>query len=277
MDNLLPSREQAMDNARKFSERWRLDPGREEPSAKSFWDELFAVFGLYRRQHASMEYRIPIAGKADLFWKGKLLIEHKSRDLDLDEALEQAKRYAFALPNEERPKWILTSDFARINKYRMMPNGLYTSCANIRVDTLADHYDDFDFFTGVAPVKVIPTDPLNFTVTEKLGAFFQTLLADNYNPKQLPLLLTRLVFCMFAQHSGIFAKGAFTEFLETSHPDGQDLGSRLNVLFQTLNQPYDRRPPRLSKMLKAFPYVNGALFEERIDGAAFDSPLRDTL
>ena len=83
-------------NALAFSREW-ASATRENADAKSFWDEFFAVFGLKRRLVASFEE--PVRGLSgsygfiDLFWKGTLLAEHKSKGKDLGKAHSQAMDY----------------------------------------------------------------------------------------------------------------------------------------------------------------------------------------
>jgi hypothetical protein len=91
-------------------------------------------------------------------------------------------------------------------------------------------------------------------------------------------LLVRLVFCLFAEHTGIFETAGFRALLESrTSLDGTDLGARLNELFDVLNTPEDTRQRNLPDDLRVFPYVNGRLFEERLRPAAFNFGMRQTL
>lgn len=84
----------------QFSREWELEK-REEAEAKSFWDGFLNVFGLRRRLVASFEEPVKKIqgqyGYIDLFWPGKMLVEHKSRGGDLDRAKLQAFAYLFGL------------------------------------------------------------------------------------------------------------------------------------------------------------------------------------
>ncbi len=79
-----------------FSRRW-ADEASEQAEAKTFWNEFFHVFGIDCRRVASFEQRVKKLdgrdGCIDLLWKGKLLIEHKSRGKDLDRAHQQDLGY----------------------------------------------------------------------------------------------------------------------------------------------------------------------------------------
>ena len=78
----------AMAFSREFA-----DEQREQAEAKTFWDEFFNVFGVNRRRLASFEEAVRKLdgnyGFIDLFWKGTLLVEHKSRGKDLDKTRGQ--------------------------------------------------------------------------------------------------------------------------------------------------------------------------------------------
>ncbi len=77
----------------KFSNDW-VAASREDADAKTFWDEFFGVFGVRRRDLASFEAPVKnLSGDhnyIDLFWKGTLLVEHKSRGKSLEKAESQA-------------------------------------------------------------------------------------------------------------------------------------------------------------------------------------------
>ena len=83
-------------NATQFSKEW-ADESREEAEAKTFWDAFFQLFGIKRRTFASFEAPVKKLsghwGFIDLFWKGMLLAEHKSRGESLDKAQSQAMDY----------------------------------------------------------------------------------------------------------------------------------------------------------------------------------------
>ena len=112
--------------AMEFSREW-ADESREQAESKSFWDAFFHVFGISRRRVASFEEPVKQLdqqhyGFIDLFWKGTLLVEHKSRGKDLDKAYSQALEYFAGLKEHELPKYVLVSDFARFRLYDLDEN-----------------------------------------------------------------------------------------------------------------------------------------------------------
>ena len=106
--------------AHEFSRKWAGEKS-ERAESQSFWNEFFNVFGIDRKRVAIFEKQVQIArtgeklkhGRIDAFWKGMLLIEHKSRGQDLNRAFVQATDYFDALPERDLPRYILVSDFER--------------------------------------------------------------------------------------------------------------------------------------------------------------------
>ncbi|MBL4751431.1 MAG: hypothetical protein JKX71_12770 [Amylibacter sp.] len=107
-------------------------------------------------------------------------------------------------------------------------------------------------------------DPVNIEAAELVGKLHDALKNNNYTGHQLEVFLTRIVFCLFADDTGIFEpRDIFLDFLETrTKPDGSDTGLLIAQLFQILNTPENQRQTSLDEDLAAFPYVNGALFSD---------------
>jgi hypothetical protein len=70
----------------EFSNEWRGET-RERAEAQTFWNGFFNVFGIDRRRVASFDKGVQKidgqTGFMDLFWKGKLIVEHKSIGKDV--------------------------------------------------------------------------------------------------------------------------------------------------------------------------------------------------
>ena len=100
--------------AAAFAEEWR-DASYEKGETHSFYNDFFQVFGVRRRNLARYEEHVKKLNNAqgfiDLFWPGVLIVEQKSAGRDLESAYEQAGAYFDALPENEKPRYILVSDF----------------------------------------------------------------------------------------------------------------------------------------------------------------------
>jgi hypothetical protein len=275
--------------AHEFSKRWEHETS-EDAEAKPFWIEFFNVFGIDRKRVASFEEPVKKLGDRqgyiDLFWKGMLLVEHKSRGKDLDKAYTQALDYFPGIKERDLPKYVLVSDFARFRLYDLeaepSPSGGGQGGGTFQEFNLADLHKrikHFAFIAGYRTQTIAPQNPVNIKAAERMGKLHDALKAVGYEGHPLEVLLVRLLFCLFAEDTGIIQPAsAFRAWIEErTAPDGSDLGPQLAQLFQVLNTPEDKRSKNLDEQLVAFPYVNGKLFEEMLPIADFDTAMREAL
>jgi hypothetical protein len=112
-----------------------------------------------------------------------------------------------------------------------------------------------------------------------MGELHDALKENGYEGHELEMYLVRLLFCLFADDSGIYdEKKLFFKYIkERTNIDGSDLALHLGQIFDTLNKPKEKRYKNIDKTLDKFPYINGSLFEERLDTAPFNSVMRNTL
>ena len=264
--------------AHEFSKRWENETS-EDAEAKSFWSEFFNVFGIDRKRVASFEEPVKKLGDKqgyiDLFWKGMLLVEHKSRGKDLDKAYIQALDYFPGIKERDLPKYVLVSDFARFRLYDLEDG----SQQEFKLADLHKRIKHFAFIAGYRTQIIAPQNPVNIKAAERMGRLHDALKTSGYEGHPLEVLLVRLLFCLFAEDTGIFQPaGAFRSWIEErTAPDGADLGPQLAQLFQTLNTPEDKRSKMLDEQTAAFPYINGKLFAEMLPIADFDLAMREAL
>lgn len=260
-----------------FSKEWK-DEYNEDAEAKSFWDGFFNVFGVPRRRVATFEEKVHIGegreGYIDLLWKGTILVEHKSRGKSLDRAFQQAKDYFPGIKDNDLPRYILVSDFARFRLYDLDENEQH----EFALEELPYNVHLFGFMSGYQRQIYPPQDPVNIKAAEAMGKLHDQLKATRYEGHNLEVYLVRLLFCLFADDTGIFEKNAFREFVDTkTRPDGGDLGAHLSVIFWVLNTPDEKRQTILDESLRSFPYVDGGLFAEQLPPASFDALMRHQL
>ncbi len=210
-----------------------------------------------------------------MFWPGTLLIEQKSRGKDLDAAFTQGNDYFEGLTNDELPRYVIVSDFARI---RLVDVEGEQSPLEFDLKDLPRHIERFGFIAGYEPRKQREDVPLNQRAVDTLGELHDLLKADGFAGHQLEVLLVRLLFCLFADDTGIFTpKGAFEDLVELSKPDGSNLGPELSRLFGVLNTKTEHRQDSLDEKFDAFPYVNGRLYADKDDIPEFSSAMRAKL
>lgn len=264
--------------AARFAEEWK-DAHYEKGETQTFYNEFFEIFGVRRRQVASFEEPVKKLGDKqgfiDLFWKGVLLVEQKSAGRDLIKAKTQALDYFPGLKEYELPRYILVSDFQTFELFDLDEG----EAVKFPLNELPQHIEAFGFILGIQKVSFKDQDPVNIEASELMGKLHDALKASGYTGHQLERFLVRLLFCLFADDTGIFEpRGILLELLSNrTREDGSDTGMWLHMLFQVLNQPLEMRPKTLDTDLARFPYVNGQLFAEQLETPAFDSNMRRLL
>lgn len=265
-----------------FAKEWE-EAKSEDADAKSFWDAFFDVFGVSRRKVASFEKRVhklgTAQGKIDLLWKGTLLIEHKSSGRDLTKAYQQAIDYFPGLKPEELPRYVLVCDFKHFELHDLEPDEGAEPVHKFTLSKLPQHIHLFAFIAGYRTQRIRESDPINQEAVVEVGQLHDALKRDNYTGEKLEVFLVRLLFCLFADDTGIFQpKDSFHDLIEfQTREDGSDVGAVLEELFSTLNEKAESRQKRLAEHFARFPYVNGRLFEVHYRPPQFDSAMRKQL
>ncbi len=264
--------------AAAFAEEWQ-DAAYEKGETQSFYNDFFNIFGVKRSSVARYEERVKrldnSSGYIDLFWPGVLLVEQKSAGRDLTKAYGQAGDYFDALSEQERPRYILVSDFQTFELRDLDErNRTFFALAD-----LPQHVEKFGFILGIQKRTFKDQDPVNIQASELMGDLHDALEQSGYTGHDLERFLVRTVFCLFADDTGIFEpRDIFLDFLETrTREDGSDLGLWLSRLFQVLDTPEDKRQKALDEDLTRFPYVNGDLFRGPLRIPDFDTPMRQAL
>ena len=261
-----------------FAHEWQ-DAAYEKADTQSFYNEFFEIFDVRRRSVARYEAHVEKLdnrhGFIDLFWPGVLLVEQKSVGRDLRRARDQALKYFDALPEGDKPRYLLVSDFQTFELADLDEDETIA----FALSELPEQVQAFGFIVGVQRRTFRDQDPANIEAAEIVGRLHDSLHAARYRGHDLERLLVRLVFCLFADDTGIFEpRDIFLDFLETrTRPDGADLGALLSQLFQVLDTEEPDRSPQLDEDLARFPYVNGDLFRGALRIPAFDAGMRNTL
>ena len=265
--------------ATAFSKRWK-NAYDEKSQAQSFLKEFFAVFGVDTVVFNAFEHRVKFTdgsqGYADCFWQGKILVEMKSAGKDLDAAYQQAMEYVRTLPLADYPHAVVVSDFQRFRFYNLEKGN---ALAEFALKDLRKYVTLFGFMIGAEEGgEIREQDPVNRKAAEKMARLHDAMKAVGYTGHPLEVYLVRLLFCLFAEDTGIFKPEQLSHFIKCdSSPDGHDLAQQLAALFDTLNTPPGRRLSILDESLAAFPYVNGGLFAESLPMAAFSADMRKAL
>ena len=260
----------------KFVREWE-GVSNERAEAQSFLNEFLNIFGVNRKKVAFFENPIEKAnghkGFIDMLWKGKILVEMKSRGKNLDDAYNQAFDYTLKLKDCEVPEYIMICDFENIHLYNQDNKKKW----RFKLNELPKRIKLFGFLAGYNETNYTEILPLNQETAEQMALLHDELKEIGYSGHNLEVYLVRLLFCLFAENTALFAPRQFYEYILESRQDGKDLAQKLAELFEVLNTPVENRLKTLDEDLLEFPYVNGKLFEEVLPIAGFNSQMRERL
>lgn len=272
-----PRWQEARQRAIGFAHAWSGER-RERAEKDTFWNELLQVFGVDRRQVARFEavarrYSTGRTGFIDLFWPGRILVEHKSRGASLEAAMLQALDYLPGMDAADVPRLIIVCDFETFI-LRDIDSGSETRFA---LSDLPEHVDDFGLMVG-RDRSFKTEEDVNLEAAQLLTEFGDSLERMGYGDHERRVLLTRVLFCLFADDAAVWPTDLFEDFIRLrTRTDGSDLGAQLAYLFQLLNTPPERRRSDLADAVRDFIYVNGGLFAEAISIAECDARMRQCL
>ena len=149
---------------------------------------------------------------------------------------------------------------------------------------LPENYTFFLPLAGFEKAQIYSENPADVKAAEQVGRLFD--LIKERNPPKAPedihvlnVFLTRLLFCFFAEDTGIFSADQVSNAIASfTSEDGSDVAIFYTDLFEILNEP-DTSAIRQNKpaYLKAFPYVNGGLFKNKLPVPDFGAKARRIL
>lgn len=282
--------------AREFVKRWE-NRGNERQDSQSFWiDLLQSVFGLEKpTDYIRFEDKVVLdhASFIDAYInQTNVMIEQKGATKDLNKAIkqsdgtyltpfQQAKRYSANLPYSQRPRWIITCNFKEFYIYDMeQPNA---EAIVIKLADLEKEYYRLEFLVDKTNEHLEREMQISIQAGEIVGEIYTGLIKQYINPDSpetlhaINQLIVRLVFCLYAEDSGIFGhKLMFHDYL--AQFTRKQFRRALLDLFAVLNTPIEDRDPYLDDDLAQFPYVNGGMFAEMdIEIPNFTDELRDLI
>lgn len=265
--------------AGNFADEWRGETY-EKGESQSFWTDFLEVFGIHRRRAGGyFEYAVKLRGAKrgyiDMFMPGRLLAEQKSLGRNLLGATGQALSYLDGLDDHDLPRAIVVSDFGSFQHLDLDTRKV----TEFTLDELPKHVRLFAPLINEESQTVEESSPVNREAAEAMAKLHNQLAASGYTGHKLEQFLVRLVFCLFAEDSGIFDIKQFRNYIaQRTAEDGTDVGPRLMRMFEVLNTP--KGLPRGSSIdadLNAFEYINGGLFAEITGAPDFNASMRLSL
>jgi len=135
----------------------------------------------------------------------------------------------------------------------------------IPIRDIDQHFTFFLPWAGMEKAQYVSEAHADVKAAERMGKLFDELLAANpgvmdgvQGRHALNVFFTRLLFCFFAEDTGIFTETQFTNAVGShTQADGSDVHDFLAALFTALDT---EDPADKPNHLAAFPYVNGRLF-----------------
>ena len=283
--------------AKEFAKRWE-GRGDEKQETQLFWIDLLQNVLSIDDPTSVIQFEKPVVvEKNTKFIDGyisssKVLIEQKSAHIKLEKTASQsdgerltpygqAFRYNNFLPYEERPRWIIVSNFQRILIYNMnKPN---SEPEEILLKDLAKQFHQLKFLVEEKSEFLKKEEQVSIDAGKLVGKLYDALIKQYKNPndpqtlKSLNKLCVRLVFCLYAEDAGIFGQHEmFGQYLAQFQP--KNVRKALIELFRVLDTKPEDRDPYMDDDLAAFPYVNGGLFaDENIEIPRFTEEIVDLL
>lgn len=282
--------------AKGFAEEWQ-NRGYERGESQPFWISLLRdVFNVeHPEQYIKFEDRI----KSDktnyidgYIAKTKVVIEQKSIGTNMNKEIrqsdgrkltpfQQAQQYSYHLPSSQYPRWIVTCNFSEFYIYDMERPGEDPEIVELK-DFERDYYR-LSFLVDDKHIHIHREVEVSFQAGTIVGEIYNAFRKQYVSPdspeslKSLNKLCVRLVFCLYAEDSGIFGRREmFHDYLASYKTE--DMRDALIQLFHVLDQEEDKRDPYLKESLAEFPYVNGGLFrDEEIEIPQITDEIRDLL
>ena len=274
--------------AREFIQKYQ-NRHNEKSDTQSFWIDFLSIFIDNPSGKIEFEKRVSLAHTSFIdayIPHAQVLIEQKSFGIDLDKKykqsdgseltpFEQAKRYNTELGLSQKAKFIIVCNFAEFRIHDME----HPSAAPyiIKFDELENEIHRFSFLepssqdedADLRALELKKQNQLSFKAAHIIRKIQDELMRvyENENGEitaadhaSINMFLTRLVFCFYAEDSGVFPiKDMFGHYL-AAHKD--DMRDAVLKIFEMLNTKTELRDKYIKdKELLEFPYTNGGLFE----------------
>lgn len=152
---------------------------------------------------------------------------------------------------------------------------------------LADRFGFFLPLAGITTVQKIKNNPIDVKATSRLNRLYVELLKENPDwateerRHDMNHFMARLIFCFFAEDTGIFLNNLFTRTIQTMTEGAPDQTHEVMAeLFRTMDldtRNDDREKAGVKSWARDFPYVNGNLFSGTTDCPKFNKLARTYL
>jgi hypothetical protein len=216
------------------------------------------------------------ATPGDVLWKKKLFFRSAAPTDDV--AAIADRLIADPLTAKHKPRFILVTNGEQLHIRDLSRD----ETCNTEFELLDESSDFLLPLAGFERRDAITENPADVKAAKRLAKLYAAILAanptwsDGNHTHELNLFMTRVLFCFYAEDTGIFdSPQLFTNtFVQHTHESGADVAPLLDRLFAVMNLKDDERPATTSVANARFPYVNGSLFETTLPIPNFNRTAR---
>lgn len=209
----------------------------------------------------------------EILWKNKVFFKECTTEKIYEE---------FSIVSEDmeilknNPMFIILTDYKQLLSIDIDTK----ETLDININDIVTNYTFFLPWAGMKKAVLQIDNPADVKAAEKMMKMYDEIKKENSftndtDIHELNLFLARLLFCFFAEDTGIFKEKIFTKsIISYTQNDGSDLGIFLNRVFKVLNS--ENREGE-AEFLKLFPYVGGGLFEDSSINLKFNAKSRQAI
>jgi len=215
----------------------------------------------------------------DLLWQSRLFFRPIEPGQDVGDAAAAMATDPLAAKN--KPRFVIATD----GKFVHMRDTKFAETEVVQFDLLDEKSDFLLPLAGYERRAVVEEHPADIKAAKKLKKLYDAILAANrtwssgHHTHELNLLMTRLLFCFYAEKTGIFTiPDVFTDAVtQHTYQDPGAVAPLLDRLFRVMNVEENARPASTPAIDARFPYVNGSLFSATLEIPTFDLTARRQL
>ena len=213
--------------------------------------------------------------EGEIAWKKKLFFKAVKGE-NLHELVDELTADNKTIKHD--PRFVVLTDYKNL----LAVDTKTQETLDIALLDVPKHFDFFLPWAGMEKAQHQNENPADVKAAEKMAKLYDDIKKDNPTQTEaevhnLNVFLSRLLFCFFAEDTGILESQQFTHAISShTQQDGSDLNTYLDKLFEVMNTEQSKRQ-NLPNYLNAFPYVNGGLFRDKHTAPIFTRKSRQSV